>query len=59
MNRATSEYIEWFDSLSEQEKLEEIWKIAHFETLNSVNKHELHYVFRWLTELTLEEEFVK
>ena len=40
----------------EQKKLEFIWLVKKFETLNGITKADLHAMLKWLAEYALEEE---
>lgn len=44
---------EAFDKMDEEHKLNAVWQIAHFVTLNGISKDCLHAMLRWLAENTL------
>ena len=45
-----------FEESDEEEKLIIIWRVAHFATINSLNKYALHAMLKWLAAQTIEED---
>ena len=43
-----------FEEANEEGKLKIIWEVAHFTTMNSVNKEALRAMFCWLVDYALE-----
>lgn len=42
-----------FDQMDDSEKLDVVWNIGHFVTLNGVSKDALHHMFKWLVDKTI------
>lgn len=46
---------EAFDKMDDDGRVNMIWSIAHFVTLNGVSKDCLHHMFRWLAEMAIRD----
>ena len=44
-----------FDMMDDDDKVNLVWNIAHFVTLNGVSKVCLHHMFRWLAEQAIRD----
>ena len=44
-----------FDMMDDDDKVNLVWNIAHFVTLNGVSKDCLHHMFRWLAEQAIRD----